>query len=169
MVAIFAYGSNMLTARMTARVPSAGLLGSVLLERFVLRWNKRSKDGSAKCSIEETGRREDVVWGVLYALDREGKGKLDHFEGLGRGYGERLVTVLAAGRPTRVSVYYATSTDLNARPYDWYRDLVVAGAREHGLPPEYIRSLEAVLATPDPKESRAAEARLLLRAGASGR
>jgi hypothetical protein len=56
---VFTYGSNMLSARMIARAPSACLLGPAILERFSLRWNKRSKDGSAKCSIEETGHRED--------------------------------------------------------------------------------------------------------------
>jgi AIG2-like family len=152
---VFAYGSNMLTARMIARVPSACLLGPTILECFSLRWNKRSKDGSAKCSIEETGHREDVVWGVLYALAREDKKKLDEFEGLGRGYGERVVTVLAQGKPLRVSAYYATSITLGVRPYDWYRDLVVAGAREHGLPPAYIRMLEAVPAIEDLDERRA--------------
>jgi gamma-glutamylcyclotransferase len=161
---VFAYGSNMLTARMIARAPSACLLGPAILERFSLRWNKRSKDGSAKCSIEETGHREDVVWGVLYALAREDKGKLDDFEGLGRGYGERVVAVIAHGRPLRASAYYATSVDVNVRPYDWYRDLVVAGAREHGLPPAYIRLLEAVPAIEDLDERRAVREREMLRA-----
>lgn len=161
-IAVFAYGSNMLTARMSARVPSVRLLGPAFLERFVLRWNKRSKDGSGKCSIEETGRREEFVWGVLYALDREDKKKLDEFEGLGRGYGERIVTVLAGGGSLRVWAYYATSIDMNVRPYDWYRDLVVAGAREHGFPPEYIESLEAVPTIKDPDGKRAARERQLL-------
>lgn len=159
---IFAYGSDMLTARIMARVPSVRLLGSACLERFVLRWNKRSKSGSGKCSIEETGHRADVVWGVLHAFDGEGKRKLDEFEGLGCGYGERMVTVLAGGKPHRVWAYYATSIDVNVRPYDWYRDLVVAGAREHGLPPEYIASLEAVPAIKDLDGRRAARERQLL-------
>ncbi len=161
-VTMFAYGSNMLAARMMARVPSVRPLGSARLEGFVLSWNKRSKDGSAKCSIEETGQREDVVWGVLYALNREDKRKLDDFEGLGHGYGERMVTVLAGGKPLRVWAYYATSVDLNVRPYDWYRDLVVAGAHEHGFPPEYIESLEAVPTIKDPDGKRAARERQLL-------
>jgi AIG2-like family len=161
---VLAYGSNMLMARMIARAPCACLLGPAILERFSMRWNKRSKDGPGKCSIEETGHGEDVVWGVLYALVREHKKKLDDFEGLGRGYGERVVTVIAHGRPLRVSAYYATSVDLNVRPYDWYRDLVVAGAREHGLPPEYIKMLETVPVIEDLDERRAVREREVLRA-----
>lgn len=74
-----------------------------------------------------------------------------------------MVTVLAGGRPLRAWAYYATSIDLNVRPYDWYRDLVIAGAREHGLPPEYIQALEAVPAIKDLDVRRAAQARELLR------
>lgn len=101
-IAVFGYGSNMLTARMLMRAPAARVLGPACLERFALRWNKRSKDGSGKCSIEETGRREDFVWGVLYELNSADKKRLDAFEGLGRGYGERSVGVLTNGKMIRV-------------------------------------------------------------------
>jgi gamma-glutamylcyclotransferase len=161
-VVIFAYGSNMLAAQMLDRAPTARLAGAAFLERFVLRWNKRSNDGSGKCSVEETGRREDFVWGVLYELEAADKKKLDQIEGLGRGYGERYVNVLLQGRIQRSLTYYATSVDLTVRPYDWYKELVIAGAREHALPIEYIRTLEAVAAVTDSDCSRAAKRRQAL-------
>jgi len=141
-------------------------MGAAFLERFVLRWNKRSKDGSGKCSIEETGRREDFVWGVLYELNPADKIELDKCEGLGSGYGERRVAVSSQGKTLSVFAYYATSVDPIVRPYRWYRELVVAGAREHGLPEEYIRSLEAISPIEDLDEKRAALARELLRSDA---
>ncbi|MFZ0549683.1 MAG: hypothetical protein WAM21_02625, partial [Steroidobacteraceae bacterium] len=57
-----------------------------------------------------------------------------------------------------------TSVDLNVRPYDWYQELVIAGAREHRLPAEYIQLLEGVPTIKDPDESRAARERQLLEA-----
>ncbi|MGQ0430208.1 MAG: gamma-glutamylcyclotransferase family protein [Gammaproteobacteria bacterium] len=162
-VTVFAYGSNMLTGQMTRRASSARSIAPAFLERFALRWHKRSKDGSGKCSIEETGRREDFVWGVLYELNSADKIELDRFEGLGSGYGERRVAVSSQEKNLSVLAYYATSVDPNVRPYRWYRELVVAGAREHGLPEEYIRSLEAISAIEDPDEKRAALARESLR------
>lgn len=162
-VTVFAYGSNMLTGQMARRASSARPIAPAHLERFALRWHKRSKDGSGKCSIEETGRRQDVVWGVLYELNPTDKIKLDEFEGLGRGYGERRVTVSSQSKNLTVLAYYATSVDPNVRPYSWYRELVVAGAREHDLPAEYIRSLEAIPAIEDPDKERAALARESLR------
>jgi gamma-glutamylcyclotransferase len=144
MITVFAYGSNMLTRQMKERAPSAQSIGTAILKRFRLRWNKRSKDGSGKCSIEETGCLEDFVWGVLFELNLTDKHNLDAIEGLGKGYGERALSVLSNDKSIRALAYYATSIDLNARPYDWYRDIVTAGAREHGLPIEYIRTIEVV-------------------------
>jgi len=34
--------------------------------------------------------------------------------------------------------------DDSLRPYDWYKALVLAGAREHKLPEEYIQQIENV-------------------------
>jgi hypothetical protein len=40
--------------------------------------------------------------------------------------------------------------------YHWYKGLVVAGAREHGLPIEYIERLDAARSVPDLDAKRAA-------------
>jgi gamma-glutamylcyclotransferase len=88
--------------------------------------------------------------------------KLDEKEGLGRGYGERVVKVVTSTGSGTAVIYYATSIDPGLRPYDWYRDLVVAGAREHVLPEEYVRALEAVPSVTDPDSARAKKKRKLL-------
>jgi hypothetical protein len=153
----------MLAAKMTNRAASAVSLGRACIEQFALRWNKKSqKDGSGKCSIEETGRPEDSVWGVLYKMTAEDKKALDKFEGLGRGYGERQIMASANGVALCAYVYYATSIDPRIKPYDWYKKQVVAGARQHGLPAEYVAQLEATPAISDPEPARAARERLLL-------
>ena len=36
--------------------------------------------------------------------------------------------------------------DDSLRPYTWYKDFVVDGAKEHDLPEAYIKKLESVLA-----------------------
>ncbi len=52
--------------------------------------------------------------------------------------------------------------DATCVPFDWYRDLVVTGAIEHGLPAPYIEELSQVPVMSDQNVRRAAGARKLL-------
>jgi hypothetical protein len=52
-------------------------------------------------------------------------------------------------------MYYATDKDASLRPYHWYKALVIAGAREHGLPVSYRSRLELVVTVSDLKPARA--------------
>ena len=147
----FAYGANMLTARLRERVPSATAICIGQLTDHVLRWNKRSLwDGSGKCDAELTSREEDSVWGVVFELEAEDKPALDKAEGLGVGYMETMVNVMTEAGSIPALTYYATDKDPSLRPYHWYKALVSAGAREHGLPANYRRRLELVVTVSDP-------------------
>jgi gamma-glutamylcyclotransferase len=161
-VTVFAYGSNMLTAQIHKWTPSARPISVGQLLGYQLYWHKRSKDGSGKCSVTETGKPTDVVWGVVFQMSADDKANLDKKEGLGQGYGERVVKIVTRTSSGTAVIYYATSIDPDLRPYDWYRDLVVAGAREHGLPDQYIRDLEKVIAMTDRNAERADGNRQLL-------
>ena len=149
-VAIFTYGSNMASHRMTERAPSARVLGSGRLTRHALRFHKTGRDGSGKADAFFTGRSEDAVWGVVYEISAPDKARLDLIEGLGRDYFEREVTLspAAAANPGGVRIYTASMQmiDGRLRPYPWYKALVLEGAREHGLPADYVASLETVVA-----------------------
>ena len=164
-VRTFAYGSNMLTSRIRERVPSATVVGTGRLRAHVIRWHKRSLDGSAKCDIENTGRGDDAVWGVLFELDAAEKSALDRAEGLGKGYVERPVNVVTDDGVVTAITYVATARDPTLKPYHWYKAFALAGAKEHNLPPEYIQKLEAVLSVPDRDSARAAQNERLLTAG----
>src|SRR5438128_1900656 len=59
----FAYGSNMLTQRLKARVPSASPKTVAVLFDHGLRFHKRSQDGSGKCDIVKCPG--EVVHGVV--------------------------------------------------------------------------------------------------------
>ncbi|MGT2457840.1 gamma-glutamylcyclotransferase family protein [Cupriavidus basilensis] len=157
----FAYGSNMLTARIRERVPSARALGVATLRGHQLRWHKASKDGSGKCDVFAASDI-DCVSGVLYELSLSDKDALDRAEGLGRGYSERRVDVNFMGDTVAASVYYATAVDPMLKPYTWYKELVVAGARQHGLPPEYIHALQGAGAMDDANLARHAKNMALL-------
>lgn len=154
---VFSYGSNMCPARLTQRVPGATFVttGYVAQRRIAL--HKRSQDGSAKADALFTGNDADHVWGVVYAIDKEQKPRLDACEFLGVGYDEKQATVYtSAGERLACWIYVARSAaiDESLLPYEWYKALVLHGARQHDLPPDYVEMINALSAMPDPDARR---------------
>ena len=152
----FAYGSNMLTQRLQARVSSAKNPRPLALRGHQLHFHKRSSDCSGKCNIVATSCAGDVVHGVLFEVDDIQMCTLDCFEGVGYGYRRAEITVSLDGIEGKASVYVAEKDAIDdaLRPYRWYWDLVIAGAEQHRLPHHYVAWLRAVPFTPDPKPNR---------------
>ena len=161
----FAYGSNMSLARLRGRAPSAVSLGPHELRGHDLRFHKAGRDGSAKCDAFHTGREDDLVLGVLFDIDPADKALLDAAEGLGDGYEETVVTVVSTeGIPVAAMTYVATRIDANFRPYSWYLNHVLVGAREASMPANYIESrIRAVEPVDDVDEARDAKERAIHR------
>ncbi len=153
-VKIFAYGSNLCIERMRVRVPSARPLTVAALGGHELRFHKIGRDDSAKADAYCTGEPGHAVWGVVYELGGDDKKALDGFE---RGYHERNVTLdERGGGIVQAQVYLADADriDPSLKPFSWYVALVAAGARQHGLPPEYLAAIEAVGTVEDPDHER---------------
>ncbi|MER8472747.1 gamma-glutamylcyclotransferase [Mesorhizobium sp. M1328] len=154
-ITAFAYGSNMLTARLRERCPSARPLGVAELRGYELRWHKRSrKDGSSKCDVIQSTSAGASVFGVLYEIAVSEKADLDRAEGLRSGYDEAEVKLHTAGGEIAAVAYVATDIDPDLKPYSWYHAFVLAGAREHRLPETYVNILQSVVATQDPDRTR---------------
>lgn len=152
----FAYGSNMHPFRLWQRVPSSVVLETVELTGHVLRFHKRSPDGSGKCNILRTERQGDRVIGILYRIDASERHLLDHAEGLGKGYFHAEVSVTGAAGEHHAFAYVADPRyiDDSLKPYSWYKALVVRGALTHGLPADYVSTLERHEAIEDPDAAR---------------
>lgn len=145
----------MSTPRLVDRVPSAKVVSVTRLEKHRLKFHKKSKQGSGKCDIEHTNNPCDIVYGVVFQIPASEKTALDKKEGLGNGYNQKSVSVLAQNGETLNAVtYYATDIDPSLKPFGWYKEHVVRGAKEHHLPPEYIKSIEAVKSVADPDQKR---------------
>ena len=147
----FAYGSNMLQARLRQRAASARRVSLGVLRGYRLCFHKVGlRDGSAKCDAEQTEIAHDEVWGVVYDIDEHEMALLDRAEGLGQGYRRTWVDVLLdGGRICPAFLYLATLTDSRLAPFTWYKQHVLIGARENGLPSGYIQRIEAVAAQED--------------------
>ena len=158
----FAYGSNMSLLRLRQRVPGAERLGLFILEQHDLRFHKISKDGSGKCDVYPTGNPDDSVFGALFKIDPGEKPFLDEIEGLGVGYEEKLVNVKNdVGDVIEAVTYYATRIDSSLKPYSWYLNHVIIGAKEINVPGHYLKAIQSVESIEDGDKKRDAEQRAI--------
>lgn len=153
----FAYGSNMSLKRLRQRVPSAVPIGTFSLPEHHLLFHKRGKDDSAKCDAYHTHDPSDVVIGRLYHIDEIEKPALDHAEGLGNGYEEKIIRVFNTKSSFKAVTYYATNLNSRLKPFTWYKQHVLIGAKEANLPVEYIRAIESTLTIEDYDKAREAQ------------
>ena len=126
----FAYGSNMLPARLLGRCPSAKVVGTGVARAWSLAFSKASKDGSGKATL--VAEPNSAVPGVIFEIDLAERELLDRHEGVGSGY-RRDDAFAVEGITVPTSSYLGTSLDHTLRPFDWYLATVVAGADYYGL------------------------------------
>ncbi|MFZ5677524.1 MAG: gamma-glutamylcyclotransferase family protein [Pseudomonadota bacterium] len=155
-VLYFAYGSNMMTARLQARCPSARPAGVAFAENHRLTFWKKGRDGSGKGHLTSSaGTRQP---GVLFTLAAQDLIALDGFEGAGSGYrrvDDFTIRRRDDDRLMQAATYLATDLDEHLRPFDWYLGLILAGAREHAFDYRMLRELAAVAWREDPEPARA--------------
>jgi len=139
----FAFGSNLHAARLRERAPSAQALGAARLEGFRLCLDKLASDGSGKLNLAQDATM--AVWGVAFRIDGAELAALDRFE---PGYSQISVSVhLRGGGPLEARTYLCEQRVQGLLLQPGYRALILAGAREHGLPTEWIELLERLPVT----------------------
>ncbi len=151
----FAYGSNMLTARLTARCPSARAVGVAQTADHQVAFSKKGRDDSGKATLV---RREGAVQtGVLFRIAECDLPMLDEAEGDGyvRIDDFDIVAKNGCARQT-CKTYMARQHHPDLAPFDWYLALIIAGAIEHNLPQSIITALRSIQTVPDPLVDRPA-------------
>jgi len=149
-----AYGSNMWRRRIELRLGNCEPLGAASLREYTLRFHKRGRDGSGKCDAFHTGTLSDALYGVVYRLNRAQSEALHEHEG--PGYTTRQVSVRTRSGSLTAYTYVAKQDHVEGGldPFVWYKALVVAGARAHGLPARYVEALSSITAVSDPDLER---------------
>jgi len=142
----FAYGSNMFSARMKGRVSSSVVEDSGYLYEHKLAFHKVGRlDSTGKCDAHYTGMRADSLIGVLYRIDSDHRDLLDTIEGCGNGYERKKVGIKSfSGKLVTAFTYCASHIDPAVKPFHWYKKHVLAGAKEHAFPNEYISLIESI-------------------------
>ena len=140
---LFAYGSNMAAEEMAKFAPEARFVGPARLPGFRLELRRRSfRWGGGVADVVE--REGHEVWGALYELSE--LELLDRKEGSGFAYRRREVEVDADGQPTVALVYEVIDKEPEeVPPTPDYAALLLRGARERGLPGDWLRELESRL------------------------
>jgi hypothetical protein len=134
----FAYGSNMSRALMGQRCPGAQALGPARLDgwRFMI-----MRAGYASI-VPASG---NAVHGILWQLSPRDLAALNAYENLERGlYVRRVLPVLLDER-RRAALVYVAPGRATGRPQPGYQELVVASARDWGLPDNYVAALERLV------------------------
>ncbi len=148
--------------RLQERVPSAKKLEIVTLTNHQLRFNMNCDDGSGKCDAFQTNNIKDTVIGALFEIDKNEKDVLDRAESLGFGYDEKSVCVQNySGEVFKALTYYAIKIDASLKPYSWYLNHVIIGAKETKLPTDYLAVIESIECVEDPDKNRDAKQRAM--------
>jgi gamma-glutamylcyclotransferase len=140
---LFAYGALMDPRRMRRLCPGARPDGTARLRHHAIAFTRysRSEKGGVADVVPALG---ESVWGALYVIRQSCLAALDRYENAPQAYRrETLVVIDEQGAEHEATVYVANRTGEFA-PSRAYRDLIVRGARERGLPDEYVQGLEAV-------------------------
>ena len=142
----FAYGSNMSSAFLQRVVPSAQAVGraEVLNYRVEFPYYSETYQGGLSGLTPAPGER---TWGVLYRIADDEVAKLDRFQaGDDEGYTRKPLWVIDdSGELQLAQAYLPTNPAGPFEPSLRYVGLMVAGAKEHGLPTQYVARFERTL------------------------
>ena len=141
----FAYGSNLDPGTFLGRRRMQPLTTQIgVLHGFELRFDlpvgpgERGVANVAPCLGEH-------VWGALYQLTHAGAEQLDRSEGVDKGFYRRLEVAVITPDAARIVAftYRSEFSRPERKPSRRYLGLLLAGAREHGLPADYVERLRA--------------------------
>jgi len=169
----FAYGSNLLNARLQNRCASAKPITTASVKGHSINYGMVADDdhgGSGKMAMFATDKGNDEVHGVVYELSLTDAPVLDRFEGLDwdrpMKYSREadLKVSTETGEVLQTVTYMVEPHSAPPLPYHWYWALCLSGAIENGLPLHHQEMLAAHPHMPDPHHEREGkiEAELLL-------
>jgi len=144
----FSYGSFLDSETLKKHAPSARLVARATLPDYEVQFNFLSKTyGGGVTGVEPTPGKKSL--GVIYEVPHDEMEKLDIIEGVPTGiYYRQTVTVVDEdGNKHRAETYRTTVPKGHFTPTRRYLSLMIKGAKEHGLDPDYIRELEGLYAT----------------------
>jgi len=141
----FGYGSNLNQGFLRQYCPSARFVMRAYLSNYEVQfrfWSKR-RQGGISTIIERPGA---LVHGVIYEVPEDELKALDVLESVPQGlYTREAFLVLGEDGEWREADLYSVARPQGPfTPSRGYVELMLSGAREHGLDPGYIKRIEAL-------------------------
>ena len=130
-------------AQMEKRCPGAKFLTAVRLDNYAFVYD--SEEGWWRGPVANVLPQEGAhVWGALWDLTDEHVASLDKHENIPVSYQryDDLVVEDAAGKKFENVIVYRRTPLVAGRPKEEYQTTILTGARECGLPADYIAKLE---------------------------
>ncbi|XP_030644596.1 gamma-glutamylcyclotransferase a [Chanos chanos] len=143
----FAFGSNLLKERLQLKNPSAVFHSTGRLQDYDLKfglWGDGVKNRwyGGVATIEESQGND--VWGVVWKLSNEHLASLDEQEAVSDGVYSPLEVTVHTDEGQVLCRTYKMNNFRASPPSPQYKEVVCLGALQNGLPPEYIKKLQAV-------------------------
>ena len=142
-VRYFAYGSNMNRAIFESGRGMRPIRAQpALLENYRLRFNLAIGPGERGVANLES-QAGAQTWGVLYLITVEQSEHLDRTEGVPRGAYRRVLVSAVVDGSERIAAftYQSNRISLGRKPSPRYLGLLIEGATQHSLPPDYLNYL----------------------------
>ena len=141
----FGYGSNLNMEFLRSYCPSAEFIMRAYLPNYEVQfrfWSER-RQGGISTIIEKPG---GLVHGVIYDVPEEELLDLDVLESVPQGL-YRRETFLVLGEDMKwhgADLYRVAEPKGPFTPARSYVELMITGAKAHGLAPEYIKKIEDI-------------------------
>ncbi|KAF2235615.1 hypothetical protein EV356DRAFT_430731, partial [Viridothelium virens] len=159
----FGYGSNLWRDQMRHRCPSSSYLGLARLKNYHWIINKRGYANvveiTTSSSSSNADNEKDVVWGLVYTLDKKDEAQLDKNEGVPKTYTKEMIEVefwekgeegkalnIRKKPETRKMLVYInrTLTSGDFKPKEEYvhrMNMGIADALKEGVPRKYVEKV----------------------------
>jgi gamma-glutamylcyclotransferase len=142
----FAYGSNLSSKFLRRHCPNAEFVMRATLPNFRVefRFYSESRNGGISSIVPYPSK---LTRGVIYEVSEEDMQRLDELESVPEMlYVRERVLVLGEDKEYhKADLYRVVNPEGPFTPARSYIELMVEGAEEHGLDPEYIEHLRSLL------------------------
>jgi len=125
--------------QMKSRCPSSKFIKKGYIEgyKFVYDGFSSSRGGGTANIVKAKG---SIVWGGIFDINPDNLAVLDCYEGYPKSYDRKEMSVNDdKGGIFRAIVYFRVGKSLTP-PNETYREIVIQGAKDCGLPEEYTKS-----------------------------